>query len=941
MDTIVFRTLGAWGAGKGANLTPTEVDSNFWSLAQAIVELQDAPADPVGIASITVAGTQMTITLTDGAVMGPFTLPVLTFRWRGEWTPMTLYAELDVFTVENTGIFLVQIDHTSGATFDAGLLVGGQPALLQLFGSTDASLSALPDVALTDLQDEDFLRWSEADGKWENIALGDMAYQAANAVAITGGTITGMPGPSVASDVATKGYVDGAVSGGPSILDNMILSNISGTTGPATAHTLSDYLDHALSTTVRGTLYYRGASAWVGLAPGSSGQFLKTFGAGADPQWAVAPGGVTNVATGTGLTGGPITGTGTVSFATIATGNVLANVSGATNPPTANTPSAILDATIGNTRGSVAYRGSTVWTALPPDSAGKYLKTQGPGVDPMWDNPAGSGSVTSVGSGAGLIGGPITSTGTISIAPIADSTFLANVSGSSATPSGQNLTEFLDHAFGSSAQGTVIYRGALAYAALGPGTSGQVLTTGGASANPIWASGAGGSAIANAYVLANLTGGSAVATGHSISDILDYTVSSARGTLLMRGAAGWVALAPGTAGQVLTTGGSAADAAWAAGGGAGISIGDTPPASPQVGQQWFDSVGGNTYLWFNDGTSTQWVPASNQPSTLALPLVISDAAPASPQVGQQWFDSIGAQTYLWFNDGTSSQWVPVNNPAVMTGALPLPVSIANGGTNATTATAALTNLGAVAKAGDTMTGALTIAGAAGTFRAIQGFTGGSPRWGISLGDNAAETGGNAGSNFGIGSFNDAGSSIATPVSINRQTSDVSFVAGTAFHSGWITAGAGYQTRSGIGGATQNNVFNIAWPGGGAHLWIDNVDQGLITVTCDYRIKDNITGLPSMWDRIKALRPISYTLKENKELLSRAMPDEHWGFIAHELQETLLPSAATGYKDAPNLIQSPDLMALIAPLTSALQEAMARIERLEAGLPPGLTPLPAE
>jgi hypothetical protein len=87
-------------------------------------------------------------------------------------------------------------------------------------------------------------------------------------------------------------------------------------------------------------------------------------------------------------------------------------------------------------------------------------------------------------------------------------------------------------------------------------------------------------------------------------------------------------------------------------------------------------------------------------------LTIADTAPASPQVGQQWFDSIGAQTYLWFNDGTSSQWVPVNNPAAMS--LPLPVSIANGGTNATTAVAALTNLGAVAKAGDTMTGALTI-----------------------------------------------------------------------------------------------------------------------------------------------------------------------------------------------------------------------------------------
>src|SRR4029077_6343531 len=178
------------------------------------------------------------------------------------------------------------------------------------------------------LQDQDFLTWVAADAKWENIALGGMAYQSPASVAITGGTITGMPGPSVASDVATKGYVDGAVTGGPSIADSTILSNISGTTGPATAHTLSDYLDHALSTTVRGTLLYRGGAAWVALAPGAAGQFLKTGGAGADPTWGAGSAGVTNIAAGAGIStgGSPITATGTISLATISTGNVLANI---------------------------------------------------------------------------------------------------------------------------------------------------------------------------------------------------------------------------------------------------------------------------------------------------------------------------------------------------------------------------------------------------------------------------------------------------------------------------------------------------------------------------------------------------------------------------------------------------------------------------------------
>lgn len=44
-------------------------------------------------------------------------------------------------------------------------------------------------------------------------------------------------------------------------------------------------------TTTRGSVLYRGASAWAALAPGTSGHFLKTNGTGADPAWAAAGGG--------------------------------------------------------------------------------------------------------------------------------------------------------------------------------------------------------------------------------------------------------------------------------------------------------------------------------------------------------------------------------------------------------------------------------------------------------------------------------------------------------------------------------------------------------------------------------------------------------------------------------------------------------------------------
>jgi hypothetical protein len=128
------------------------------------------------------------------------------------------------------------------------------------------------------------------------------------------------------------------------------------------------------------------------------------------------------------------------------------------------------------------------------------------------------------------------------------------------------------------------------------------------------------------------------------------------------------------------------------------------------------------------------------------------------------------------------------------------------------------------------------------------------------------------------------------------------------------------------------------------MWVDNVQNGTVNVTSDYRIKTNVKELPSMWDRVKALRPISYNHKDYTPSVLKSKedgsppdpmitgdPKPRWGFIAHELQDTLILDAATGVKDAPDVIQSPNPWTVIASLTKALQEAMARIEALEAKL----------
>jgi len=128
--------------------------------------------------------------------------------------------------------------------------------------------------------------------------------------------------------------------------------------------------------------------------------------------------------------------------------------------------------------------------------------------------------------------------------------------------------------------------------------------------------------------------------------------------------------------------------------------------------------------------------------------------PASPTVGQEY--TSGGMTYVYNGTG----W-----------------TIKGGSTT-----------GFVLKAGDVMTGQLGITtsgpsqividksggGAGGSI--ITGRKGvGLPRWQMALGDATTETGvNNAGSDFSVSRFNDAGTNIDTPLSISRATGQVLF-----------------------------------------------------------------------------------------------------------------------------------------------------------------------
>jgi hypothetical protein len=159
--------------------------------------------------------------------------------------------------------------------------------------------------------------------------------------------------------------------------------------------------------------------------------------------------------------------------------------------------------------------------------------------------------------------------------------------------------------------------------------------------------------------------------------------------------------------------------------------------------------------------------------------------------------------------------------------------------------------------------------------------------------------------------------------------------------GRVGAGIGLMCKEGMVGATTGSTYNFSWASA-LYGWVDSTNLGYLTFTSDYRLKDNIAPLPSMWDIVKALNPISYTHKdftppsgaaraaETGQPFIEADNIERWGFIAHELQETLIPSAASAVKDAPDAIQSLNLATILSATVKALQEAMARIEALEAG-----------
>lgn len=132
---IVYVTDGDWGVGTGAPLPASVIDNNFFELFTAIQDAVSSIPQPAEISNIEIIGSQMRIFLSNGESFGPYTLPVATFQFRGDYVGGTHYYELDIFTVPNSGLYMTRIEHdTVPGAFNPSATDGdGHPLYLQLF----------------------------------------------------------------------------------------------------------------------------------------------------------------------------------------------------------------------------------------------------------------------------------------------------------------------------------------------------------------------------------------------------------------------------------------------------------------------------------------------------------------------------------------------------------------------------------------------------------------------------------------------------------------------------------------------------------------------------------------------------------------------------------------------------------------------------------------
>jgi len=170
----------------------------------------------------------------------------------------------------------------------------------------------------------------------------------------------------------------------------------------------------------------------------------------------------------------------------------------------------------------------------------------------------------------------------------------------------------------------------------------------------------------------------------------------------------------------------------------------------------------------------------------------------------------------------------------------------------------------------------------------------------------------------------------SPIASHRFTSTAvdTHPAGT-FNMGANINSTGIVVTDQVVGSSSRNLVSFAtgtFVGTNYASITGNGTSVAYNTTSDYRMKNNIQPFVNSIVKVKLLKPCSYTWIKAPDL-------QNQGFLAHELAE-VVPQAVVGEKDAVNAdgsikAQQVDLSYVVPLLTAALQEAIAKIEALEA------------